>query len=206
VESSEDPERSPLLHTHSTGSPYGYGSNRSPGERSYFATPPGGRVGTGTETDGEDDLRSTAYPSSRRTSVSNRGYTSCSDDQQFPSGYSAYRAAYALPSIPDQQVTLYRERVLLWGTFGCFAASFLLMAIATLLITTGRHKMRLEVDAGATLGIVASLGAACAGLCMTGSRRDKVSLLYRLAVWVAFAGSCVLNGVLLVMVMGNTVI
>ncbi|KAK3305351.1 SPX domain-containing protein [Chaetomium strumarium] len=209
MKSGEDTERSALLHTHSTGSHYDYGSNRSVGEGSYFATPPGGRIGIGTETDGEDDLRSTAYPSnrhSRRTSVSNRDYTSCSDDQQFPSGYSAYRAAYVLPSIPDQRVARYRERVLLWGTLGCFAASFLLMAIATLLITTGRHKMRLEVDAGATLGIVASLGAACAGLCMTGSRRDKVSLLYRLAVWVAFAGSCVLNGVLLVMVMGNTAI
>ncbi|KAK4240191.1 hypothetical protein C8A03DRAFT_42232 [Achaetomium macrosporum] len=156
-EPNQDSERSPLLRTHSTGSPYGYGSSRSPGNGSYFTTPPGGTTGAGTETDVEDDLGSTAYPSnrhSRRNSASNRGYTSCSDDHQFfPSGYSAYRAAYTLPSIHDQRVARYRERVLLWGTCGCFAASFLLMAIAALLITTGRHKMRVEVDAGATLGI-----------------------------------------------------
>jgi hypothetical protein len=97
----------------------------------------------------------------------------------------------------------YRERALLWATWGCFGVAFVLMGIAAVLIATGRHKMRLEVDAGVTLGIMTSLGLACAGLCMTGSKQDPVGVCGRLAVWAAFAGVCVVDGVLLVLVMGN---
>jgi hypothetical protein len=38
---------------------------------------------------------------------------------------------------------------------------------------------------------------------MAAARRDRVGVLARLAVWAAFAGVCVVNGVLLVLVMGN---
>lgn len=113
-------------------------------------------------------------------------------------------SGFALPSIPDQRAALrYRERALLWGTWGCLAAAFVLLGIAAVLMGTGRRRMRLEVDAAATVGVVSSLGAACAGLCMAGARRERVGVLGRLAVWVAFACVCAANGVLLVLVMGN---
>jgi hypothetical protein len=213
-----DPERGPLLPTHPDSTPYG---TRSPSEPSYFTTPPGGAVApsnataAGTETDLDSP-----YPShrpSRRNSFSqsrNRGYTSSSSTAEdplfFPPGYTAHYAAagtrygeYVLPSIGEQRMARYRERALLWATWGCFGVAFVLTGIAAVLIATGRHKMRLEVDAGVTLGIMTSLGLACAGLCMTGSKRDRVGVLGRLAVWVAFAGVCVVDGVLLVLVMGN---
>jgi hypothetical protein len=112
-------------------------------------------------------------------------------------------AGFTLSSIPDQRVARYRERVLEWATWGCFPVTFVLMSIATMLIATDRQKMRLEVDAGVTVGIVMSLGAACAGLCMAGAKDDRVGLLGWLAVWSAFARECIANGALLAMVMKN---
>jgi hypothetical protein len=197
-----DPERGPLLPTHAGYTTYG--ATTTPPELSYFTSPPGGTQTTSTDTDLEDDQtassRHASNRHSRRGSVG-RGYTSSSDDMFFPSGYSAHYAA--LPSIADQRVARYRERVLRWATWGCFGTAFVLMGIAAVLIAAGRQKMRLEVDAGVIVGIMASLGLACAGLCMTSTRRDKLELVGRLAVWAAFVGVCLVDGMLLVLVMGN---
>ncbi|KAK4150710.1 hypothetical protein C8A00DRAFT_45959 [Chaetomidium leptoderma] len=184
---SDDPEQNPLLGTHPHPDPGPYGSARSPAEHSYFSSSPGGTASTataaGTDTDLEDDpssARSASNRQSRRNSGSfSRGYTSSSDDH-FPSGYSTHYAA--LPSIADQRIVRYRERVLRWATWGCFGVAFVLMGIAAVLIAAGRNRMRLEVDAGVTVGIMTSLGLACAGFCMMSSRRDKVGLVGRLAV------------------------
>ncbi|KAH6617292.1 SPX domain-containing protein [Chaetomium tenue] len=197
-----DLERGPLLPTHTTD---GYGSTSTPPEPSYFNSPPGGTNTNTTDTDLEDDRTSSSRQASnghsRRGSV-NRGYTSSSDEQMFfPSGYSTHYAA--LPSVEEQRVVRYRERVLRWGTWGCYGTAFVLMGIAAVLIVAGRQKMRLEVDAGVILGIMASLGLACGGLCMTSSRTDKLGLAGRLAVWSVFVVICVANGVLLVLLMGN---
>jgi hypothetical protein len=197
-----DPERGPLLPTHTTAT---YGSTTTPPEPSYFNSPHGGTNTNTTDTDLDDDRTSSSRQASnhqsRRGSV-NRGYTSSSDDQMFfPSGYSTHYAA--LPSIEDQRVVRYRERVLRWGTWGCYGTAFVLMGIAAVLIVAGRQKMRLEVDAGVILGIMASLGLACGGLCMTSSRTDKLGLLGQVAVWSAFVVVCVADGILLVLLMGN---
>jgi ABC-type transport system involved in multi-copper enzyme maturation permease subunit len=99
---------------------------------------------------------------------------------------------------------LYREKTLFWGTVGSFAISFLLLLVAGTLISTGRHKLRAEVDAGVTVGVVASLFTACSALGMTLYRNDQLSLPHLLAVWATFIASCTLNGMLLVLVVGNT--
>ncbi len=225
-------EHAPLLPTHRSPTatpPYG-SSARSPPDLGYFSTPPGGTAhsygaatATDTELDGEDSSRFTSHRHSRRNSGDFRnfsaGYTSSSSDDQhahrqsffLPSqGYTVHHAAashssagYTLPSIAHQRVTRSRERVLAYATAGCFAASVVLMGIAAVLIATGRHRMRLEVDAAALVGIVSSLGAACGGLCMAGARHDSLGWVGRLAVWGVFCGVCVVNGVLLVLVMGN---
>ncbi|KAK0644504.1 hypothetical protein B0T16DRAFT_356412 [Cercophora newfieldiana] len=180
----EDEEHGRLLPPSSNVN--GYGSVNS----SYFT----GQAGTNSDTEAEDDA--SPILGGRRTSY---GYAS---SEEFPIGYKTYYAA--LPSVHEQHLARYRERVLFWGTWVAFAASFLMMGIAAVLIKTGRHKMRLEVDAGVTLGIMASLGAACAGLGMTFSRQDRIWWVSVVAVWVLFMAACVLNGILLVLVVGNS--
>ncbi|KAK0708376.1 hypothetical protein B0H67DRAFT_648448 [Lasiosphaeris hirsuta] len=181
----EADENGPLLPSLSI-SPYGTARVNA----DYFAQTLG--AGAGSETEADDDLNQP----SRRGSY---GYES--SNEEFPTGYKAHYAA--LPSVQAQSLALYRERVLFWGTWWCFLASYLLMGIAALLIMTGRHKLRLEVDAGVTLGIMTSLGAACAALGMSFSRQDVLGCGAKLAVWTAFMTVCVLNGILLVLVVGN---
>lgn len=202
-----DPERGSLLPppTTTNSSLLTYGSARSSRPtsepQSYFTIPPGGRNRSGalssslanTETDVEDD---SGRPS-RRGSYG--GYAS--SQEEFPSGYRPIYAA--LPSINEQRIAKYRDTMLVRGIWGCYAVACVLMGIATVLVSTGRHKKRLEVDAGVTLGIMTSLGLACAAICMSGSRVEKVSWLGRLATLGMFVGVCLVNGVLLVLVARN---
>ncbi|GAB1316254.1 hypothetical protein MFIFM68171_06464 [Madurella fahalii] len=200
-----DGERGALLPTHSSASPYG--STTRSLEHSYFSSPPGGGGGGGgaavvsstmADTDADDECR----PSSRHSRRGSYGvYASSEEGNYFPAGYRAHYAA--LPSVSEQQMLQYRERVLFWGTWGCYGVAFVLMGIAAVLVVAGRNKMRLEVDAGVTLGIMTSLGLACAALCMACSRQGKSSWLTKAAVWATFAVACIVNGVLLVLVMGR---
>ncbi|KAL1887365.1 hypothetical protein Sste5346_010275 [Sporothrix stenoceras] len=125
-------------------------------------------------------------------------------DSDFPRGYEAHYAA--LPSINDQRIARYRETMLIRGTIGCYAAALVLLGVASILIETGKHKLRVEVDAGVIMGVMASLGFTCAALGMSMARRGPVSMASTAAVWAAFAIICALNGAVLVLVMGNTVI
>ncbi|CAK7267857.1 hypothetical protein SEPCBS119000_002764 [Sporothrix epigloea] len=125
-------------------------------------------------------------------------------DSDFPRGYKTHYAA--LPSINDQHISRYRETMLVRGTIGCFLAALVLLGVASILIETGKHKLRVEVDAGVILGVVASLGFACAALGMSMARYGNVTMLSQVLVWVVFATICALNGAVLVLVMGNTVI
>ncbi|KAK5661662.1 hypothetical protein OQA88_9762 [Cercophora sp. LCS_1] len=178
-------EEAPIL---SRSPPTGYGSVHS----GYFTQLPGGSI---SDTEAEDESRN-AVSRGRRISY---GYAS---SEEFPVGYKTYNAA--LPSIEQQHLSHYKDRVLCLATWACFGVSFVLMGIAALLIKTGRHKMRLEVDAGVTLGIMASLGAACAALGMTFSRQQPPGWPMTISVWVGFMVACVLNGILLVLVVGNS--
>ena len=147
-------ERDSLLSAHS-GS---YGGT----DAGYVTDPLGGQA-----SDTEVDEGSTA--SVKAAAPGRRGSCGYAPSEEFPIGYKTYYAA--LPSIEEQNLVRYQERMLFWSTCACFAVSFLLMGIAGLLVMTGRHRMRLEVDAGVTLAIMVSLGAASAGLGMTFSRR-----------------------------------
>lgn len=132
------------------------------------------------------------------TDSEEEGYASSDGYPQF--GYATH---YALPSISEQKVQRYRENVLKWGTLGCFVVSFVLLGIAGVLILTGKRKLRVEVDAGVTVGVMISLFCAGSGLGMTLYRRDPLSIPYKLMVSSAFVASCILNGMLLVLVLGN---
>lgn len=122
------------------------------------------------------------------------------EDNTFPTeGYLVHYAT--LPSINEQSLRRYREKVMFWGTTGCFAGSFILMAVAAILLLTGRHRNRLEVDAGAALGVITSMFAACAALGMHLCRRDELSLWNHAVVWTSGMALFILNGMLLVLVM-----
>jgi hypothetical protein len=126
-----------------------------------------------------------------------------SSDEIFPAaGYAAHYAA--LPSVDEQRAARYREQVLFYSTLACFVASFILVGISGVLISTGRHKLKTEVDAGVTFGVVISLFFACVSLGMTLHRRDHLSPWYHLAVWTSFLTACCLNGMLLILVVGTT--
>ncbi|KAM7221315.1 xenotropic and polytropic retrovirus receptor 1 [Rhypophila decipiens] len=183
-----DSERSALLPQHSNT----YGSN----DASYFGAIPG-EPWRPSDSDADEEDNDRSSPHDRPGS---HGYASSTEG--FPTGYRGHYAA--LPSIPDQRIAQYRDRVLFWGTWAGYVGSFILMGIAMILITTGRQKKRLEVDVGVTLGIMASLCSAVAALCMAISRHGRSRWIYNLAVWVTFAVTCVLNGILLVLLVANT--
>ncbi|KAL2129499.1 hypothetical protein VTI74DRAFT_7667 [Chaetomium olivicolor] len=168
--STSDPEQGPLLpttHSTSDNSPYGSTGTRTPtASPSYFTSLPGGGGST------LDPSSSSSSPASPRPQTSASSQFSHSSNQWFfPPGYATYYpSSYTSPHQHhhEQMVLIrYRARVLRWATLCSFAAAYLLMGLATVLIATGRNKMRLEVDAGVTLAVMASLGLACAGLCMT---------------------------------------
>lgn len=195
-----DGERGPLLPTLSSAS--AYGSTTRSLEPSCSSSPPSGEPVASSavvaDTDAEDQNRPLSRHS-RRGSYG--GYASSEEGNYFPAGYRGHYAAP--PSTGEQRMMQYRERVLFWGTWSCYGLSFVLMGIAAVLVVAGRNRMRLEVDAGVTLGIMTSLGLACAALCMACSRQEKSLWLTKAAVWATFAVACVANGVLLVLVMGR---
>lgn len=189
------PECEPLISRHGSESTYGATDEASsPTDPNYFyqlGRPPpsrGNDSSTAVETDAEDEADPEA------------GYAS---SDEFPTaGFEAHYAT--LPSINDQRINIYKDRVMFLATSGLFAMSFLLLGIATVLILTGRHKLRVEVDAGATVGAVVSIGCACTALALTMARWDSLSGANRAVVAVTFSTVCALNGMLLVLVMGNT--
>lgn len=126
-------------------------------------------------------------------------YASSSD---FPSGYATHYSTF--PSVSDQKVARHREQLLFRSCLGSFSASFLLTLVAGVLVATGRRHLRVEVDAGVIIGVAASFFFAVVGLaCMLG-RTQHVGWLHRICVFATLTTLCILNGMLLVLVAGNT--
>ncbi len=178
-------ESQPLLSAGDGASPHRYGAT----DVSYFAQSPGvppASPTVGRLTDAEDMDDEEAFAS----------------DADYPtSGYIQYRAA--LPSISDQKMIRDREHSYFWGMVLSYATSFLVLGLAAVSFATGRHKERLQVDASASLGVVASFFFACLALGLNMARGDRLGLAHSLAVWTTFATVCILNGFLLVLVVGS---
>lgn len=120
---------------------------------------------------------------------------------EFPSGYETYYATF--PSISDQKLSRSRDKLLFRGTIGCFVAAFILLGVAAILVTTGRRKLRIEVDVGVTVGVVASLFFATFGLTICLYRWARATWIERGLVSISFLATCLASGALLVLVMGN---
>lgn len=125
-----------------------------------------------------------------------------SSSSDFPNGYDAHYATF--PSVEDQKLRRYREKLLFQATVGSFLAAFLLLIISSLLVATGRHRLRVEVDAGVIVGVVASLLFATLGFTTMLYRYARIGWVQRFSVTLSFLLVCVLSGMLLVLVMGNT--
>lgn len=192
-------ERQSLLGR--SGSDASYGAtddNGSPARNGYFTShaprqlqSSGSDSHTAVATDGEDDADADLE--------ADIGYAS---SEEFPAGYETHWAT--LPSVSDQRMAMYKYRVMFLVTSGLYAMSFLLLGISTVLMLTGRHKLRAEVDAGVTIGSVVSMGCACTALALTMARWDSLGISNKVVVSVTFATICILNVMLLVLVMGNS--
>ncbi|KAI0454368.1 hypothetical protein F5B21DRAFT_243215 [Xylaria acuta] len=146
----------------------------------------------------------------RRPTTSEDGYRSLSDEggplHTRSLGFShTYSYSSSSSAIADSKMMgHYQDRVLTRGVVLAFVAAFVLLGVSGLLVATGKRRLRLEVDAGATLGSVASLFCACMGLGAMLYRQYPAGYLYCLAVWAAFVTICSLNGILLVLVASNS--
>jgi len=87
---------------------------------------------------------------------------------------------------------------------GCFGSSVLLLLIACLLVATGKKKLRVEVDAGVLVGVIASLFFATVGYAAMLNREEILSWTHRALVGTTFAVLCIANGMLLVLVAGKS--
>jgi hypothetical protein len=121
---------------------------------------------------------------------------------EFPTGYAAHYAS--LPSLRDQRFSRARQQLLVRGTVASFVAATVLFLIASLLVATGKQKLRVEVDAGAIIGVVSSLFFATLGLGTMIYSSGGLGWMYKSCVSVMFIAMCLLNGILLVMVVGNS--
>lgn len=150
-------------------------------------------------------------PNERRPLIENEDYfrqrpTMETDDDtyassgEFPTGYAAHYATF--PSVADQRLSQHNEKLLLYLTFASFTASMLLLLISGTLVETGKHKLRVEVDAGVVVGVVSSLFFATLGLGTMIYRKERLSWAHRISVFVIFTAVCLLNGIILVLVAG----
>ncbi|KAH9906798.1 hypothetical protein F4778DRAFT_723406 [Xylariomycetidae sp. FL2044] len=126
------------------------------------------------------------------------------ENYSYSSSDSIHHHPFSADPENDKFLSQYRDAMLTRGVVLAFAASFVLLLVSAILVATGRHKMRLEVDAGVTVGSVSSLFCGCMGLAAMLYRRDPVGWLYAASVWMAFVCVCILNGMLLVLVVGSS--
>ncbi|KAI1154434.1 hypothetical protein F4825DRAFT_448486 [Nemania diffusa] len=118
--------------------------------------------------------------------------------------FPSYSYSHSASSADDLKLGRYQDKMITRSIVVAFLVAFVLLGISGLLITTGRRHLRLEVDAGATLGSVASLFCACMGLCVMFYRNSPAGYLYCIIVWGAFVAVCALNGILLMVVAGSS--
>lgn len=133
------------------------------------------------------------------TDIEDDAYASSSD---FPTGYATHYATF--PSVNEQKLIQERKKLIVRGIFAAFTASVLLTAVAGILVATGRHKLRIEVDAGVFTGVAASLFFATMAFAGMLYEHERIGAGYRWAVIVTFVVMCVLNSFIMAMVMSDT--
>ncbi|KXJ90940.1 hypothetical protein Micbo1qcDRAFT_68218 [Microdochium bolleyi] len=105
--------------------------------------------------------------------------------------------------LEDQRFDDYRESMLARASVLAFAAAFTLLVLSGVLVASAGPGLSLQLGAGVTASSVASLFCACMGLGAMFGRDDKVTWMYCFTLWAAFGAVALLNGLLLVVVVGR---
>ncbi|QSZ33166.1 hypothetical protein DSL72_002752 [Monilinia vaccinii-corymbosi] len=132
------------------------------------------------------------------TDVEENPYASSGD---FPGGYVAHYATF--PSVADQRLSRFQEQTLLSTMIACFFFSALSEAASMLLLATGRHRLRTEVDLGALMGALLGLCLAAGGLICMACRKERIAWVHRATVFITTTVLLIGSIILLVMVIGN---
>jgi len=93
-----------------------------------------------------------------------------------------------------------RETFIFRTYLAAFVLSYIMLALSAILQGTGRHKARIEVDAGVIVGVVIALICGMSGVGLMISRKEPLSLAHRMAVILAFCIVCAWSGYLLALV------
>lgn len=126
------------------------------------------------------------------------------DDASSSDFSGGFRAHYTtFPSIASERFSRSSDRLPFRLTVASLAISLVLLVVASLLVTMDGQKLHVEVGAGATGGIVSSLSVATLGFGTMLYRSQTFRRLHRSCVVVTFAAVCILNGILLVSVIGK---
>ena len=99
---------------------------------------------------------------------------------------SAPRRYSTFPPLSRPPAVRAREAFLLRSCLASFAASFILLVVAAILVTTGRRKAAGEVDIGVIIGVVSSLVFAVMGVGSMVRRKDDVGWVHRAVVALTF--------------------
>jgi VTC domain len=98
---------------------------------------------------------------------------------------------------PSHEITLFRTYV------GCYAIAFILLTMSAILKATGRHKAKVQVDAGVIVGVIAALCSAIIGMSLMISREERLSWFHRALGGSTFLVVCIGSGWLLAVVGGS---
>lgn len=106
-------------------------------------------------------------------------------------------------SAKRHHVHISRENVVFRTYLGCYAIAFILLIMSAIMKNAGRHKAKVQVDAGAIVGVIAALGSAVIGISLMISREENLSWLHRSLGSGAFVMVCV-GSVWLLAVIGGS--
>lgn len=148
------------------------------------------------ENDDSSDTGSSLSPSTSAKKQRSRLF-STGPDARRASGMNSHHIAQYQHVHPSLENTLFRTYA------GCYAIAFILLIISTILQTAGRHRAKVEVDAGVIVGVVAALGSAIVGISLMISREERLSWLHRAVGGIAFLVVCIGSGWLLAVVGQN---
>ncbi|KAL8909763.1 MAG: hypothetical protein Q9207_000073 [Kuettlingeria erythrocarpa] len=110
--------------------------------------------------------------------------------------YSTFHDRQKLQSVFEA-----RELLLARCCVAFFIASFVLLAVAALLASTGRRKAVFKVDVGVIMGVTFSLVFSIAGVVCMFKRRQHIGIILKITVFAAVGMVCIRSGVLLAGVM-----
>ena len=110
---------------------------------------------------------------------------------------SPHRHYSTFPGLSQPPAMRAREALLFRSCIASFASSFILVVVATILITTGRRKAANAVDAGVIIGVGSSLVFAVMGVGSMLRREDNVGWLHRAVIILLFVCVVLSGGFLL---------